>query len=309
MGLFMIYIISGVAVVIGLGLFMFRSRREDYTGQHVFITGGSQGMGKACAKEFLQRGARVTIVARTQSTLDQAVEDLESYGKVGGLSVDCTDSEAVADAIRQTGTPDVLLCCAGSAHPGLFTEMTPEELARPMTGNYLTALYASHAAIKSMLANPSLNARKVIFTSSVAAFLNITGYASYAPTKTAIRALADTLRLEMLLYKQQISIHCVFPGTIFSEGYEKEQKIKPEICKQQEGTDGMTPEAIAKAMMAGLDAGHEMICTDFIGNLLRTNMKGTSPKNGVLDVFLGLLAGIIMPFVQYDWRKKNLNYR
>lgn len=307
--MFMIYITLLGVIIAGFVLFMFKSRKEEYRGKHVIITGGSQGMGKAAAKEFLGRGAKVTIFARTQTTLDKAVSQLKQFGQIQGISVDCTDHTAIVNAIEKAGTPDILLCCAGSAQPGLFADMGPEDLARPMTNNYLTAAYSAHAAIKAMLAHPSKSPRKIIFTSSVATFLNITGYVNYTPTKAAIRALADTLRLEVLLYPCPITIHCVFPATIFSEGYEKEQAIKPEICKLQEGTDGKTPDAIVAAMMDGLDRGHEMICTDFIGDLLRTNMKGCSPKNNILDIFKSWLAGLIIPFVQYDWRKKNMNYR
>ena len=47
-------------------------------GKHVIITGGSEGLGLSLAKEFCQRGCRVTIIARTQSKLDQAINDLQA---------------------------------------------------------------------------------------------------------------------------------------------------------------------------------------------------------------------------------------
>ena len=92
-------------------------KKKSYSGQHVIVTGGSQGMGKAVAMEFVRRGANVTIIARTQSTLDGAVAELkEQAGQtqtIRALSVDCTDAQAVVKAIEQVGTPDVMFCCAG----------------------------------------------------------------------------------------------------------------------------------------------------------------------------------------------------
>ena len=92
-------------------------KKLSYAGQHVIVTGGSQGMGKAIAKEFVNRGAHVTIIARTQETLDNACAELTSLasGKqsVRALSVDCTQSDAIVKGIEEVGTPDIVFCCAG----------------------------------------------------------------------------------------------------------------------------------------------------------------------------------------------------
>lgn len=93
------------------------AKKQSYIGQHVVITGGSQGMGKAVARQFVERGADVTIIARTQATLDTALAELKSIANgdqtIQALSVDCTDSDAVVRAIERIGTPDLLFCCAG----------------------------------------------------------------------------------------------------------------------------------------------------------------------------------------------------
>lgn len=46
-------------------------------GKHVFVTGGTQGLGLALAKKYAAQGAKVTIVARTQSALDAAKKEIE----------------------------------------------------------------------------------------------------------------------------------------------------------------------------------------------------------------------------------------
>lgn len=94
------------------------AKKRDYTNKNVVVTGGSQGMGKSIAKQFVKRGANVTIIARTKATLDAACDELKMFAKgnqtVRALSVDCTDSKAIVSALEETGTPDVMFCCAGN---------------------------------------------------------------------------------------------------------------------------------------------------------------------------------------------------
>jgi short-subunit dehydrogenase len=65
-----------------------------------------------------------------------------------------------------------------------------------------------------------------------------------------LAGLAEALRSELLLYG--ISVHLFLPATILSPGFEVEQQTKPEITKKIEGPDdGMSPEDVAKGMIAG----------------------------------------------------------
>jgi len=73
------------------------SKKRDYSGKHIFISGGSTGIGLSLAQEFILLGASVTVVARTQGKLDKAVEELQDLvrarnlpGRVQAFSVDVT---------------------------------------------------------------------------------------------------------------------------------------------------------------------------------------------------------------------------
>lgn len=77
-------------------------KKVSYAGKNVLITGGSTGIGFALAAELVQRGAHVTLVARTQSRLDSAIEDLRSMAEGGpvlvrvqGFAADVCDSRQV----------------------------------------------------------------------------------------------------------------------------------------------------------------------------------------------------------------------
>lgn len=148
--------------------------------------------------------------------------------------------------------------------------------------DYMTALSTSHAAARAMAA--ANHKGKIVFVSSTVGLMGMVGYASYSPMKFAIRGLAESLRSEMLLYG--ISVHCYFPGTILSPGYEVENRTKPELTKKLEGPpeDGMTPEQCARGLLKGVQRGHFFITTDILTELFRANTGtgGSVPGNNWL---------------------------
>lgn len=90
----------------------------------------------------------------------------------------------------------------------------------------------------------------IVLTSSVLGFFGIPGYSAYAPIKHALRGLADCLRSELQLYG--IRVHCYFPATMFSPGFELEQETKPELTKVIEGPDeGLSSDECAKRLLNG----------------------------------------------------------
>lgn len=197
---------------------------------------------------------------------------------------------------------------------GFFADLTAGQLKDCFTKNYFSAAFITQSLMRRWLQEPASAAkitRHIILTGSTAAFVSLPGYAAYTPTKTALRGLADTIRQETLMYHQDIRVHCTFPGTIFTEAFYEEQKMKPALTKQMEGSDdpkdGMTPEAVAQATMAGLRKDEYLIAMDFQTNLLLNNMRGPSPpNNAVLDWFIGLLASLVWPIfrIMFDRQTK-----
>lgn len=91
---------------------------------------------------------------------------------------------------------------------------------------------------------------KIVFCTSILGYMSIIGYSAYSPGKHALRGLAETLQAEFLLYG--IGVHICFPPTIFTPGYEDENKTKPAITREIEGTDGgLTPEQVAASILKG----------------------------------------------------------
>ena len=106
-------------------------------GRNAIITGGSAGIGKAIAKNFLISGANVAIVARRHDVLDAAKAEIEaegakagSTGKVIALSADIRrDDECttvIDNIIAEFGKIDVLVNNAGTSQRGAFLEVSDE---------------------------------------------------------------------------------------------------------------------------------------------------------------------------------------
>lgn len=108
--------------------------------------------------------------------------------------------------------------------------------------------YARQAASKEMIRTRKKG--KICFVSSTLGYMSMIGYASYSPAKHALRGLADTLRSELQLYN--IDVHIFFPCTMFTPGYEEENKTKPKITlKIEESDSGLTAEQAARSMLTG----------------------------------------------------------
>lgn len=125
-------------------------------GKHVLITGGSRGIGYACAQLFLQEGARVSIASRTPEHLDAARDRLgkEAPGELHAHAVDLTDPAAAAamvDAAVAAGGPiDVLVNSAGAARRTPFHELTPAHWHAAMQAKFFTYVHATDPVIKQM---------------------------------------------------------------------------------------------------------------------------------------------------------------
>jgi 3-oxoacyl-[acyl-carrier protein] reductase len=100
------------------------------TGRNVLITGGSKGIGKACALLFAEEGANVVICARNRVTLEEATAEIDAAGSgtVAGFPGDMTQwgevQQVVDEAIGALGSIDILITCAGSSPGGLIEGLT-----------------------------------------------------------------------------------------------------------------------------------------------------------------------------------------
>ncbi|KAF9432126.1 3-dehydrosphinganine reductase [Entomortierella beljakovae] len=180
-------------------------------GKHVYITGGSVGLGRGVAIELAKQGAHVTIVARNAGPLKETIELMKQAvanqkgkeaieQKFHWISADVTDREQAVRALDEASTqhggkvPDIIMTCAGTSIPKIFAEAPIEDFEHQMKLNYFGGLYTIHEASKRMIETGVKG--KIVMTASTMGLVGFVGYSSYTPTKFAIRGLAESLRNE-----------------------------------------------------------------------------------------------------------------
>jgi len=127
----------------------------ELTGKHVLVTGGSRGIGLACAREFLREGARVTLVGRSRDRMDQALAALRAEGWTAtGLCADLTDAAAALQAVDQAeaagGPVDILVNSAGAARRTPFAELQPQAWHDAMQAKFFTYVHVMDPLVKRM---------------------------------------------------------------------------------------------------------------------------------------------------------------
>ncbi len=195
-------------------------------GSHAIITGGSEGIGLASARHLLSRGAAtVSLIARRRDRLDHAARELGN-DRVRTEAADVTDRDVLDAAIERlvaaAGPCDVLITSAGYAHPGRFTELDIDVFREQMEVNYFGTLHAIRAVVMSMVER---RAGHIVVVSSDVGLMGVYGYSAYAPTKFAVRGLAETLRGELKPHGIRVGI--AYPPDTETPGFERENLIKP----------------------------------------------------------------------------------
>ncbi len=221
--------------------------------QHVLITGGSSGIGLALARQAAAAGARVSLVARDPVKLAAAREAAggATFSATADVSVEAELLAALAAAEQRHGPVDVLIASAGVAEPGYFEELPVATFERAMAVNYFGTLYALKAAVPGMRAR---GRGAVVLISSAVGLHGVFGYSAYAPSKFALRGLAESLRAE--LQGTGVHVMIVYPPDTDTPQLAAENLTKPVETKAITAGGGLwTAEAVAKATLAGLARG------------------------------------------------------
>ena len=121
--------------------------------KNVLITGGSKGIGLACAKAFRAEGARVAIVSRSQENLQSAKKIL---GDAYTIAADLTDAAAAAAMIerveKEFGALDILVNSAGAAKRTDADDLTPAAWRGGMDAKYFSYIHVIDPVVKRMAA-------------------------------------------------------------------------------------------------------------------------------------------------------------
>lgn len=123
--------------------------------KHVLITGGSRGIGLACAQAFLEEGAQVTIVSKNVDSIVAALKILGSNSNVIGIHNDLTDPAQALSMLEYAvidgrGPIDILVNCAGAAQKTSPSELSTEKFYDAMQAKFFTYINVIEPLIKEM---------------------------------------------------------------------------------------------------------------------------------------------------------------
>lgn len=163
----------------------------------VIITGGSLGIGKACALEFGRKGSKVVIAARNEHTLAKTEEELKQEGiDCISIQADVSDENDCKKIIQKTintyGRIDVLLNNAGISMRAAFADLDLSVIRSLMDVNFWGTVYCTKYAMPELLKSKG----SVVGVASIAGYVGLPGRTGYSASKYAMKGFMDALRNE-----------------------------------------------------------------------------------------------------------------
>ena len=170
------------------------------------VTGGSGGIGKACAAILCELGYDVVLSARRVDPLRAVADELGARY----IAADCSDATGFAQAISALDTIDLVVHAAGTLGGTYARKQTFEQWQAIMSANLDSCFVVTAAVLPRMPAGSRL-----VFISSSAAHEPMMARTAYSASKAGMNAFARALALEV--DRDGIAVHIVTPGPVETE--------------------------------------------------------------------------------------------
>lgn len=187
---------------------------ESLAGKTAFVSGASQGIGRACAMALARMGARVALAARNEAKLETVAQEIAAGGgQAKPFLMDVSDEASIQStakaAIAHFGTVEILVNNAGITRDTLLLRMKRADWDAVMTTNLTGAFLLTQA-----LLNPMLRGRwgRIINVSSVVGRVGQAGQANYAASKAGLIGFTRSMARE--LASRSVTVNAVAPGYI-----------------------------------------------------------------------------------------------
>jgi len=188
----------------------------ELEGKRALVTGSTAGIGFATARALGREGAHVTLNGRTESRVDQALEQLKAElpgATVHGIAADLSGAEGCRMLVGRLPEVDILVNNLGIFEPKAFEQISDQDWLRFFETNVLGGIRLARHYVPGMR---SRNWGRIVFISSESAIQIPTEMIHYGITKTAqlavARGLAETLA------GTGVTVNSVLPGPTASEG-------------------------------------------------------------------------------------------
>jgi NADP-dependent 3-hydroxy acid dehydrogenase YdfG len=227
--------------------------------QVIVVTGASSGVGRAVARAFGARHAKVALVARNMDALSVAAEEIR---RAGGdtlvLPTDVADADAVERAAaaveKHWGRIDTWVNVAMVTVLARVKDTTAAEYRRVTEVAYLGYVHGTLAALRRMLPRDE---GTIVQVGSALAYRSIPLQSAYCAAKAAVRGFTDSLRSELLHDGSHVRLTHVHLPAVNTPQAERQRNKMP---KQQPVPPLFSPETIAEAILwAAEHAPREML--------------------------------------------------
>lgn len=226
-------------------------------GKKALITGGTKGIGEACALLMAEAGAEVMVVARDEAGIEKMISKAQKNGfSIVGKAFDLVEPEValkITTYVQQTwGTLDILVNNAGMNIRKPTVDYTSYEYDRIMQVNLRSVFELCQAA------HPLLKASRgcIVNVSSVSALTHISSGSIYGMTKAALTQLTRNLAVEWA--KDGIRVNAIAPWYISTPlaapVLDDPEKLKNIVARTPMGRVGTPEEVAAAALFLSLPA-------------------------------------------------------
>ena len=174
------------------------------------ITGASEGIGAALVNELLQNNYKVIAISRSLKKLSKLKSFNSKYkNNLKIFSADVTDLSQLSSVAKENDSPDLLVLNAGIYEPVSIKNFSLKTFIKQSEINYLGVIKSFDAFIKKMMLNRS---GTVLIMSSIAGWIGLPKASAYAPTKSALRLFAQSIRYDLAEYN--IVVKLCSPGFV-----------------------------------------------------------------------------------------------
>ena len=238
-------------------------------GKIALVTGGSRGIGRACAEALAEQGATVVVnYVKGEAAAREVADGIVKAGgkaEIAGFDVadTATTESAIEGLVKKHGKLDVLVANAGIAVDGLLLRLKDDELQRLFDTNVKGAVTCARVAMKSMMRSKH---GRIVFMSSVIGEMGNVGQTAYAITKAALLGATKSIAREYA--SRNVTVNAIAPGFIDTEMTQTmNDEMKSAVLKMIPlGRTGHAREvAAACAFLASDEAGY------VTGQVLRVN--------------------------------------
>lgn len=246
----------------------------------MLLTGASSGIGRGLAVHLARRGARLGLVARRASVLDEVIREIKDQGgKAEAIIADVQDASALnigAQRLAEVFGPiDMLIANAGVGTTTHASKLEPSEVSNTLQINVVGAANSVAAVLPAMLSKGSGH---LVAIASLAAYRGVAKSGAYCASKAALSALFESLRIDLRGTGVDVSI--IYPGFI------------------------KTPLTAGRKRMPYL-----MELDDAVEKMIKAIERRKRSYSFPWQLATIVRAGLIMPPGMYDWIAARSSYR